>query len=450
MLPLILPVETQVREFDAKLLLACVMAERGGEAYIGFQNAIRADITRFPRGVFIAKGFASRKARFMTILENLGHTAIAWDEEGLVHYPPDLYYERRMSAESLALLKEVLAWGPDYEKLIRDCPYYNGTPLTQTGNPRIDILRRELRGFFDEDVAQLHDRFGEFILVNSSFGHQNSVIPRKKDEVTAAPEDETPEETKWRETLEFRMELYLLFKQMVDDLAGAFPDRSIVMRPHPAENIETWRALARRHDNLHVVFEGNVAPWLIASDVLVHNGCTTAIEATLLDRGVIAYQPIRSEKFDRHMPNSLSISVSSFEELVAEISAHIDGTRTGEPSPEHRRILDQFIRFEPDRLASDVIVDHIAERSADWRKASVPRPHKRLAGYLDATARKLEKTARSWLPNDMYAPWHQSKQFPDLSLQEVEHRIARLARATGRFAQVKCTPYGHNIWRLGR
>ena len=36
--PLILPVETQVREFDAKLLLACVAAERGMPTYIGFQN----------------------------------------------------------------------------------------------------------------------------------------------------------------------------------------------------------------------------------------------------------------------------------------------------------------------------------------------------------------------------------------------------------------------------
>ena len=57
-IPIILPVETQVRELDAKLLLACVAAERGHETFIGFQNDIRARITALPAGVFIAKGKA--------------------------------------------------------------------------------------------------------------------------------------------------------------------------------------------------------------------------------------------------------------------------------------------------------------------------------------------------------------------------------------------------------
>lgn len=42
---------------DAKLLLACVAAERGHRSYIGFQNEIRARIVDIPSGVFIAKGF---------------------------------------------------------------------------------------------------------------------------------------------------------------------------------------------------------------------------------------------------------------------------------------------------------------------------------------------------------------------------------------------------------
>jgi hypothetical protein len=49
---LIIPVEEQSREFDAKLLLACVAAERGYPAVLGSRRAIHLSATRLPRGIY--------------------------------------------------------------------------------------------------------------------------------------------------------------------------------------------------------------------------------------------------------------------------------------------------------------------------------------------------------------------------------------------------------------
>ena len=58
-IPLIIPVEIQVRELDAKLLLACVAAQRGYPVVIGKLKTILARIASFPRSVFISKGCSS-------------------------------------------------------------------------------------------------------------------------------------------------------------------------------------------------------------------------------------------------------------------------------------------------------------------------------------------------------------------------------------------------------
>ena len=50
----------------------------------------------------------------------------------------------------------------------------------ETGNPRIDLLRREVRGYYDDDVAALRRRFGRYILLNSNFGRVNTAVKRRR------------------------------------------------------------------------------------------------------------------------------------------------------------------------------------------------------------------------------------------------------------------------------
>ena len=439
-IPIILPVETQVRELDAKLLLACVAAERGHETFIGFQNDIRARITALPAGVFIAKGFASRKAKFLRILKQLGFAVIAWDEEGLVHYPPQMYYQRRMSRESLALVQALLAWGPDYAALVRGAPFYDGTPVFETGNPRIDLLRAEVREFYRADVDLLHQRFGRYILLNSNFGHQNSAVRRKRDEAPATAA--TDQDLEWQEQLRFRTELYGHFRDMVAGVAREFPDRMVILRPHPSEKIESWRDIESNHANLKVLFEGNVVPWLLGADVLIHNGCTTAIESVLLDRPAIAYQPVTSAKYDRHLPNSLSYPVASLDGLMSLARQNLA------VSAQQRRNLDPYVAFSEGRLASDIIIDTIEREGPGWMQAHAPTATGRALGVASAEIRALEKRLRSFLPGDIYARWHQDKQFPPLSLDDVRNLVARFQAATGRFAGIAVSMPAVNIFRL--
>ena len=173
---LILPVENQVRELDAKLLLACVAAERGFPVVMGSRALVHHRVSSIPRGVYLAKSLRRLSEKMFGILDRLGHDIVAWDEEALVRLNPDFYYGRRLSPETLRLTSALFAWGPENEALFRGYPGHDGTPIYVTGNPRTDMMRPELRGYFTEEIEQIQKRYDRFVLVNTNFGGNNHFL----------------------------------------------------------------------------------------------------------------------------------------------------------------------------------------------------------------------------------------------------------------------------------
>jgi len=65
------------------------------------------------------------------------------------------------------------------------------------------------------------------------------------------------------------------FQQLIPALEKEFPEYNIVVRPHPTENQEIYRNIAARCSRVRVTNEGNVVPWLMATQAVIHNGCPT-------------------------------------------------------------------------------------------------------------------------------------------------------------------------------
>jgi surface carbohydrate biosynthesis protein len=119
------------------------------------------------------------------------------------------------------------------------------------------------------------------------------------------------------------------FKLLMPSLASWFPDHKIIIRPHPSENHEVWRENLKGHDNVEVIHEGNAVPWLMASRVLLHNGCTTAVEAAALGVPAVTYQPVQAQSFDYDLPNSVSRQALTEEDVRVQIQAVLDGEEGG-------------------------------------------------------------------------------------------------------------------------
>ena len=170
---LIIPVENLVRELDSKLLLACVAAERGFPCIIGSRTEVDFHVARFSRGIYFSKSMTPKSTLMFQILRLLGYEIAVGDEESLVYFSPEHYFSRRMSRYALKHVSTLFAWGDDNVELLRKYPWYSGTAIHAVGNPRVDLLRPELREFFEEDVSRIRERFGKFVMINTNFSMVN-------------------------------------------------------------------------------------------------------------------------------------------------------------------------------------------------------------------------------------------------------------------------------------
>ena len=150
---LIIPVESQVRELDAKLLLSCCAVERGYPVILGSRAYVHFEVGTMPQGIYVAKSMRSMSSLMFSLIRKLGHEIIAFEEEALVHPPPEIFYPLRLSPQTLAHVSHLFAWGPDNEALMHGYPDLpGGLQIHVTGNPRGDMLRPELAAFFKEQV----------------------------------------------------------------------------------------------------------------------------------------------------------------------------------------------------------------------------------------------------------------------------------------------------------
>jgi len=241
-----------------------------------------------------------RSLKMFGILRRLGHRIAAWDEEGLVHFSPENYFARRLSAAALSQVSMLFAWGEENAELFRKYPQFPDVPIHVTGNPRGDLLRPELRDYWAEDTARIRERFGDFVLVNTNYAMVNAFLPTLNLLVPGDGSSGAPEMGAAAVGLppDFALGLaahkraiFERFLELPGALGRAFPDLTIVVRPHPSEDPAPWQEAVSGCDRAHVVQEGNVVPWLLAARAQVHNGCTTAVEAFALGVPALAYQP---------------------------------------------------------------------------------------------------------------------------------------------------------------
>ena len=444
--PLIIPSETQTREFDAKLLLAAVAAERGFPVVVGSRTDIHLRIASLPRGIYVANNVRKSSERMFRIMKNLGFEIVAWDEEGLVTYSPEYYLEKRVSDEALGRTSHFLAWGDEHADVFRTRRKYSGIPVHVTGNPRVDIMRPEFLPYFHNEVDRIREQFGRFVLINTNFGALNHFVPNLSIAVsTSSPNDNVDFSTGVNA---HRYKIFSGMLALVPHLAKRFPSVNIVVRPHPAENHEPWHTAASGHDNVHVVHKGNVIPWVLASSVLVHNGCTTAVEAFVLRKPAVAYRPVIDERYEINLPNDLSYPARNEDELFDTLSQILGGELGPCDGPEYWRCAHHNIAALDGPLASDRIVDLLKEIECRPLQGGTHGIVGYAWGWIQATLRARSKRANAGKPGHKNNAEYQRQRFPGLELAEVRDRLDCLITQSGRFQGLQVQKLEENIFRI--
>jgi surface carbohydrate biosynthesis protein len=458
---LLMPVENQVRELDSKLLFACVAARRGFSSVIGPRREMHIQITSFPRSIYLAKSIPVHRNIIFKIMRKLGHEIVAWDEEALVHPQAETYYKRRVCPLGIRYVSHLFAWGEDNAALWRQYPELPiGVPIHVTGNPRGDLLRPKMRSLFEGDAEELRKTYGDFILVNTNFNHVNAFSP---DLNLFRPAKKPGEEPKFgraakgmsREYAEglrdHKQAIFENFQQLIPALEKAFPQFTIIVRPHPTENQEIYRTFASQCERVRVTNNGNVVPWILASQAVIHNGCTTGVEAYVLGVPAISYRATVDDYYDLgfyRLPNLLSYQCFNFVELRGTLEDILVG-RLGPPDGDERAtLINQHLEALDGPLACERMVD-VLEGMMEGR-LELPRPplHNRLAGWSMSTIRTLIKRVKERLPGSHNRPEFQRHRYPEISFEEIRARLSWFQQVLGDSKELKVEQISQQFFEI--
>ena len=441
---LLIPVENQVRELDPKLLLACIAAKRGFSSIIGSRREMEMSIDKFPRSIYLSKSMTIRSLLFFRLAHRLGHEIITWDEEALVHLPPETYFSRRLDPAAIKYVSHLFAWGDDNADLWRQYPDLpNETPIHVTGNPRSDLLRSDLRVFYDDACQAIRARYGNFILINTNFNHVNAFGP---DLNLFQPETRPGEKARFGRAArgmsrayaeglrDHKSAVFDSFKQMIPALEAAFPDYTIVVRPHPTEKHDAYHEIADRCRSVAVTNDGNVVPWLMAARALVHNGCTTGVEAYMMGLPAVSYRMAVDERYDNgfyRLPNLISHQAFTLEELIDTLGKILAGAIGSANGDDREALIKNHLAAQDGPLACDRMVDVLEEIGGRMQTDLPPTGGIRLQQWVIAHALYLARWVQPRLPGSHNRPEFQKHRFPGIDIADLRRRIARFQDILG-------------------
>ena len=292
-----LPIETLSRELDARLLLASRLLRHRIPVVVGQQWLVNQNLANgYPPGCVLLKGLNRIQAGVAMHLAKRGNVVLACDEEAL-SLSSEAFMSRDIFPEITEHCALIFAQGGFHRDVIINrtgCPPEKVVPM---GNARLDLLRATFRGIHDREVAQIRERLGNFVLFNTNTGVVYSAWGSEEEHervmVHTGWLDEAEPETfeMHRRTVALDHINHELTRTTVRGLATADPSLKIVVRPHPAESSNAWLTEFADLPNVEVLREGGIAAMILAARLVLHTGCTTGVEAMLLERPTMSILP---------------------------------------------------------------------------------------------------------------------------------------------------------------
>jgi surface carbohydrate biosynthesis protein len=446
---LLIPVENQVRELDPKLLLALVAAERGFSSVIGSRREMEFSIDAFPQSIYLSKSMTIRSLLFFRLATKFGHEIIAWDEEALVHLPPETYFSRRLDPRAIQYVSHLIAWGPDNEELWRQYAHLpRNIPIHIIGNPRSDMLRPELQPFYEDEVAQLRQKYGDFILINTNFNHINAYGPdmnlfkpvKKSNQQPAFGRAARGMSRDYAQGLrDHKQAIFEQFKRLIPQLEEAFPDVNIVVRPHPTEKHDVYQQIASRCGRVYVTNEGNVVPWLRAARAVIHNGCTTGVEAYMMKVPAISFRAAVNEDYDYGfyvLPNKISHQSFDFNQLEDLLKKILSGQVGAADGDERQTLIGRYLAAQKGPLACERMMDVIETIAQQLEPAAQVPLKNRLQRAVLARGLQLAKRIKSSLPGSHNRPEFQRHRYPGISGENLHAKLNQFQQLRPRRQQL--------------
>lgn len=350
---LYLPVEISKRELDSKVLLALKAISKNFVVVIGRKSPLIEYIKKAPPGIFLSIWGAHKNfKKIYKDLNSYGHKIAVMDEEGLITLSYENYLRLKLDDLTLNYVDAFFTWGNYQNQKFVSSRFDHSKKFFPTGNPRIDLLHHKFNYLYHKDSEDIKKDHGNFFLIVSSFGFCNHYDGSKNYfeqlKNTGVIRD-SKEELIYKEYLKFQSKNFEKFIFLIKSLSEKYKNVNFVYRKHPAENKKITEKIFKNHKNVILEDSKTITPWILSSLGVVHNYCTTAIEAQILKKPSIAYRPFISNSIESEIPYLCSNQNTNFDSLMSAVDLIL---QNGTLMNQDLSGLNKYIRFIDDFSAS--------------------------------------------------------------------------------------------------
>ena len=166
----------------------------------------------------------------------------------------------------------------------------------------------------------------------------------------------------WKENFFFdvniqQMTMLKSFIRLIRYLLINQSDYDLILRPHPTESIEDWKKLIGfSHRKLKIIKESDLSDFILNSEVVIQNGCTSSIESKLLGKKVITFEPIKFDiDYGRRLPNNLGKICKTNKEVFNTIK-NLNKVKFN-TKKEYITELQYRLNYSTDKLSSEKIIE---------------------------------------------------------------------------------------------
>ncbi len=282
-----IPIEIKPREFVSQLLLSGELARIGLRVYLGSKKSIDflMENKNNKTGVYLYKGGGGTINKFRDLSKKVKSIAVL-DQEITPTLPDySIGINNRFVKGCLKYVSRLYYVGPEAQKTaFKVLKEIDPSRILAPGWPRVDLWQPSFHHIWSKDIKNIKSRFPDpFLLFTSNFGCNTSYLVETRSlAVEKRGKKKTNKELRfWRSNFSKNYTKYKEFITFLSKLDAESEIPQIIIRPHPSEDHLAWEKDVKDLSKVHIIYESDVNPWLLASEGLLHRGCTTALEAAI-------------------------------------------------------------------------------------------------------------------------------------------------------------------------
>ena len=363
-----IPCEIPVRELPGYLLLALTASARGHQVVI----SSGLDFWLYKRLNLLSKGCYMIKNMNVPSVSNTVYKEFIRDgfdmycqeqEPSIIYGKFETYLETlNITKDQNVPFKGVFCWGERDTVKFKNFFKSKEEIFFNTGSLRLDLWKTKYKN--------LHKNFNKvpdkpYILFISNFsyimGKDNwtkiSLVERNL-EMLKTEKAENNFIRRVQQDMSIAGDMIIAIKH----ISTKYPEHDILLRPHPADSVSNWKNIFINNKNVKVIGnQDSITPWIYNSSAIIQNGCTSAIEASVMEKPIISYGPDRVyDNLD--IPNSLGYRARTINELTNSLELIFNQNNYSEIQENNKTILEKIVSMEESDTALKMI--KIMERNS--------------------------------------------------------------------------------------